>query len=381
MSSLLLAGVRVIDITRLLPGAYATLLMADLGADVIKIEDPRGGDPMRTLPSGGGTHAYFELLNRNKRSVTLDLRADAASAVLDAVLRGADVVVQSFRPATATRLGVDAASIRRTHPRIVHASVNGFGEDGPWANLPAHDVNFQALAGLLAADAPEAPRMLVADIGAAVHAMAGIVAALYHRERTGEGTAIEISLQDAALAWLLVPAARLLANDRATESTELPVFGTHACYNVYRTADGRAIAVGALEPKFWTTFCDRIGRPDLAKRQYEPVRAQRRTIEDVAAIVARRTQDEWLAAFSGVDACVTAVRTADEAIADPLFHQRGVVVRDADRTYVTSPVRTAGQPASDIRPAPALGADTDAILSEAGIGDADRTRLRSAGVI
>jgi alpha-methylacyl-CoA racemase len=165
-----LDGVRVLDLTRLLPGAFATLQMADLGADVVKIEDPRGGDPARAMPPlAGGVSVYFQILNRNKRSATLDLRSPEAAGVLDALAARADVLVESFRPQTSRRLGVDAATLRARHPRLIHASVTGFGQTGPYAERAAHDINYEALGGLLAGEAPEVPRKLVADIGAAMN--------------------------------------------------------------------------------------------------------------------------------------------------------------------------------------------------------------------
>src|SRR3954470_24616004 len=237
-----LDGIRVLDLTRLLPGAYATLLLVDLGAEVIKVEDPRGGDTMRTL--AGGPSRYFEPLNRGKRSVTLDLRSPDAAAVLDALIAGADVLIESFRPSTARRLGVDAAALRARHPRLICASISGFGQSGPYVERAAHDINYQALAGLLRP--PKLPGPLVGDIGSAHQAALAIVAAIVRRLRTGEGSTIDVSIHDAAAAWSIFPTTADLAQ---------------ACYNVYETADGRWLALGALETKFWAGFCERLGVP------------------------------------------------------------------------------------------------------------------------
>src|SRR5271154_6710135 len=196
-----LDGIRVLDLTRLLPGAYATLLLAKLGADVVKIEDPRGGDTMRTL--GGGPSDYFGPLNLGKRSVTLDLRSPDAAGVLDALLARADVLVESFRPSTARRLGVDAAAIRVRHPRVICASMSGFGQTGPYVERAAHDINYQALAGLLRP--PRLPGPLVGDVGSAQQAALAIAAALFERTRTGAGSAIDISIHEAALEWAIFP--------------------------------------------------------------------------------------------------------------------------------------------------------------------------------
>jgi len=338
-----LDGVRVIDLTRLLPGAYATLLLADLGADVVKIEDPRGGDGMRTLATG--PRAYFEPLNRGKRSVTLDLRAPEAAAVLDALLARADVVVDSFRPSTARRLGVDAATLRARHRRLVCASISGFGHSGPYADRAAHDINYQALAGLLKPPAPPGP--LVGDIGAAMQTAIGILAALIERERTGDGSFVDVAIHDAAIAWTMFPASEDLAS---------------ACYTIYETADGEWLALGALEPKFWRGFCERIGRPDLAPLQFAAGGERQRVLDEVRAIMRGRSRDDWLARFADADVCLTPILTPDEAARDPHVVGRRGAWRDE-------------------RAAPALGADTDAVLEEAGVAADVRSRLRAARVI
>jgi alpha-methylacyl-CoA racemase len=327
-----LDGVRVLDLTRLLPGAYATLLLVDLGAEVTKIEDPRGGDTMRTLR--GGPSRYFAPLNRGKRSVTLDLRSPDAAAVLDALIAHADVVVESFRPSTARRLGADADTLRSRHSRLIHASISGFGQSGPYLERAAHDINYQALAGLVRP--PALPGPLVGDIGSAHQAALAIVAALVERSRTGVGRAIDISIHEAARAWAMFPTTGDLAQ---------------ACYNVYETADGRWLALGALEAKFWTAFCERLGVTVTA------------SIDEIRARVRTRSRDEWLAHFVGTDVCLTEVLTPDEAERDPHLAARNANAAAGNAS------------------APALGADTDAALDAAGINAAERERLRAAGVI
>jgi len=380
-----LSNVRVLDLTRLLPGAQLTLVLADLGADVVKIEDPRGGDPGRHLPPvPGGTSAHFQVLNRNKRSITLNLRSPDAAPVLDAVLAQADVIVESFRPPTAQRLGVDAATLRARHPRVIHASINGFGDAGPSAAQAAHDINFQAISGLLTVE-KQVPPILIGDIGAAMNAAAGILAALYQRERTGVGAAVEVSIHEAALSWLLVPAARRLMGQAA--ALGLPVDGSHACYNIYTTADDRHVALGALEAKFWEAFCGRIGRPDFVPLQYVED-AQPRILDDVCALMRTRTRDDWVAFFNGVEACLTPVNSVDEALSDPQVVARATVTRHGGSTYLTTPIRiTAGSNDDrhaeriDVHAAPALGAHTDDLLEAAGIDAVLRADLRARGVI
>jgi alpha-methylacyl-CoA racemase len=350
-----LDGVRILDFTRLLPGAYATLLLSDLGADVIKIEDPQGGDLGRRMP------AMFAVLNRNKKSMALDLRRAEAAAVVDALAARSDVVVDSFRPGTARRLGVDPKTLRARHPRLVCASITGFGADGPYVDRAAHDINYEALAGVLVGPDGQvnAPGALVADVGAAMQAAIGILGALVQGARTGNGAVVDISIHDAALTWSMFPWTADLAS---------------ACYSLYETADGRWLALGALEPKFWRGFCERIGRPDLAARQDATGAERHRIWSEVRAIMRTRTRDEWLAVFGDADVCLTEVATRDEALDDPHFAARGLIARHEGVTYVTSP-------GIDVRPSPALGADTDRVLDDAGIDASERARLRSGGVI
>ena len=322
-----LDGVRVLDLTRLLPGAYATLLLADLGAEVVKIEDPRGGDTMRSLR--GGPSRYFAALNRGKRSITLDLRSPEAAAVLDALIAGADALIESFRPSTARRLGVDAGTLRARHPRLIHASIRGVGQSGPYVEKAAHDLNYQALAGLLRP--PRLPGPLVGDIGSAHQAALAIVAALVERSRTGVGRAIDMSIHEAAAAWAMFPETLDLAQAR---------------YNVYETSDGEWLALGALEEKFWTGFCERVGVPITAG------------VDEVRAVMRGRTRDEWLARFADADVCLTRVYAPEEVAADP-----HVTARHATADAIPAP--------------PSLGADTDAVLDAAGIDDTARARLRA----
>jgi alpha-methylacyl-CoA racemase len=372
-----LDGVRILDLTRLLPGAYATLLLADLGADVIKLEDPRGGDHARRMPPlADGTSVYFQVLNRNKRSVTLDLRSGEAGAVLDALLSTCDVMVESFRPSTAVRLGLDSAALRARHPRLICASISGFGHSGPYKDRAAHDINYEGLVGLLTSrpGQPRVPPLLVADIGAAMHAAAGILAALFQRERTGHGAFVEISIHEAALSWMLFPGAPALVGGPHDDRGEVPLTGEAACYTVYATADHHYLALGALEPKFWTGFCERIGRPDLASQQAAQGGDRVRVLAEVRAVMRTRTRDEWLAVFADADVCLTPVRTLEEALTDPHLAERGAIVRAGGVTCL-------GAHRVDIRPAPALGADTDAVLEEAGVDVAQRVRLRANGVL
>ena len=346
-----LTGIRVLDLTRLLPGAYATLLLADLGADVVKVEDPRGGDGMRHLAArltptrdASGAASYFELLNRGKRSITLDLRAAPAARVLDPLLARADVVVDSFRPSTAQRLGVDGDTLRARHPRLVCASISGFGRAGPYAEKAAHDINYEALAGLLTP--PAMPGALIGDIGAAMQTAIAILAALLQRQQTGIGSVVDVPIHHAALAWSMFPSTADLES---------------ACYTIYETADGEWLALGALEPKFWRGFCERIGRPDLIPLQHASGDEGSRVLSEVRAILRAHSRSEWLSRFADADVCLTPLLTPVEVSRDPHVVARRLLSRNGT--------------------APVLGADTDAMLEDAGIDAAARAELRIGAVI
>jgi crotonobetainyl-CoA:carnitine CoA-transferase CaiB-like acyl-CoA transferase len=359
-----LGGVRVVDLSRLLPGAFATLMLAELGAEVIKIEDPRGGDPIRHLPPVlHGRGIYDLLLNRGKKSVALDLRDPHSASVLDRLLATADVVVESFRPGAARRLGVSGPQLRLRHPSLVHCAVTGYGQTGPYAERPGHDLNYVALSGLLSADRPtpgELPRMFIADVGGgAMTTVIGVLAALFGRQRHGQGATLDISMHEACLYWVMLPAARDLVPGGTEAVGELPTFGAHASYNVYAAKDDQWIALGALELKFWRAFCESIGRPDLVARHATDAADQAALLEELREVFRSRTRDEWLGLLGDRDVCATPVNTPGDALADP-----HVVARDAVRP--TGPMRTIRPPflahPADLAPAPLVGQHTDAVL-------------------
>ena len=378
-----LTGLRVLDLSRLLPGGFCTMVLADLGAEVIKIEVPEGGDPIRTLFTPAGRAILFDALHRGKRSVTLDLRAAEGRDLLLKLAANADVLVEGFRPGVLHRLGLGLDALRAANPRLVICAITGYGQAGPLRERAGHDLNYLAEAGVLPfaapteGDRPGLPPVQTADLGAgALTAVAGILAALLERQRTGIGQVLDIAMAPGMLPWLAMPAAELLESGSVATGGRAKLHGGLACYGVYPTRDGRWLTVAALEPKFWANLCARLDRPQFVPWQTDLAR-QPEMRADLDALFVSRTLAEWEAFFGNDDVCVAPVRTLDEALARWPDTVRQIVGSDGrPGRIVAGPL---GEASSG--PAPALGADTDAVLSELGVTDPERARLRAAGVI
>jgi len=381
-----LDGLRILDLTRLLPGPFCTMLLGDLGADVIKVEEPRGGDPARHYPPlVGDTGALFLLVNRNKRSVTLDLKAPAGRDLLLRLVDGADVLVESFRPGVMDRLGLGYPALAERNPRLIYATLSGFGQQGPYRDRPGHDLNYLALAGVLGYNVdrqgqPVPPAVQVADLGGGTFGALAIVAAVLARQQTGAGQFVDTSLFGSAVAWLPTLIASLFASGTPPAPSEPRLAGGLAQYDVYRTADGRFISLGALEPKFWQAFLEQIERPELATRPTDEVRAA------VRDVFAQRTYAEWIEVLGPVETCWAPVQTLDEALADPQLQALGLLQsiehpRLGPLAQLGPPFTLSATPAQLRRPPPELGQDTAALLAELGLSDDDVQHLRATGVI
>jgi alpha-methylacyl-CoA racemase len=345
-----LAGIRVLDLTRLLPGGFCTLLLADFGADVIKVEDMGAGDYARADP------ASFAALNRGKRSIQLDLKSDAGRQAFLRLARDADVVIESFRPGVMDRLGVGWDVLREVKPTLVYCAITGYGQDGPLSARAGHDLNYLARTGVLALSGDASPvqsSVQIADVaGGALMAAFGILAAL----RTGQGQFVDISMADGALSLLAMPAAQLLAGGAPPRRGELVLGGRLLCYRPYRCADGW-VSMGALEPKFWAAFCRGVERPDLVEHQFDAPGSDAHA--EVEAIFAGRSRAEWEAFNGEHDCCVEPVLELDEALADEHVRARGMVAG----SLLGNPIRLSETPADPFRgPPPGLGEHTDELL-------------------
>lgn len=364
-------------------------MLADLGADVVKVEDPRGGDGLRWIPPLAGEQSgAFHALNRNKRSLALDLSRPGGAAAFLRLSGGADVVVESFRPGVLDRLGLGWEALHRAHPRLVLCSITGYGQDGPYAGRAGHDLDYCAVTGLLAANGPAErplpPGPQVADVaGGAWPAVAGILAALVGRGASGEGAHVDISMAEGALATLALPLAMAAARGAPVARPDL-LTGAAACYDTYRTKDGRWVALAALEPKFFATFCEAVGRPDLAARQWDDGGSGPRA--DLAALFAGRTREEWAAFADAHDCCVAPVWEGDEPARDPHLAARGAFLEvptpweGRAMPGVASPVRVRGV-VPPRRPAPRLGEHGARVLAEAGFSPEEIERLRADGLL
>lgn len=393
MSGKPLAGIRVLDLTRLLPGPVCTLHLADLGADVIKIEDTGAGDYARTLGAPPGQEApVFLAINRNKRGLRLDLKqADGVAVFLD-LARTAQVVVESFRPGVVDRLGVSYDAVRRVNPAIVYCSISGYGQTGPYRELAGHDLNYNSYAGFTdqtgpADGDPVIPNLQVADIlgGAVVPAM-GILAALIDAQRSGEGRYIDAAMTEGVLVHNLQALSAVVAEGKSRPRGRDLLSGREACYNVYRTSDGRHMAVGALETKFWNDVCDVLERPDLKSCHWAAGGDPAPAVAALRDIFASRTQAHWVAAFEGHDCCVTPVIRLDEAIEDPQHQAREMFVHarhptGGDVLQFAPPFKLSRFTFEVERPAPAPGQHAEEILDALGYDAARVARLRARGVI
>jgi len=392
-----LEGLKVLDLSRLLPGGFCSLLLADFGADVIKVEDTQMGDYIRWAhpvyegadPSARG--ALFLSLNRGKRSIRIDLKSDAGKAVLLRLVRDADVLLESFRPGVLDRLGVGYERLKEENPRLVYCAISGYGQDGPYRNRSGHDINYLGLNGVLAlsgeADGPPIQAAgQIADLGGgALMACFGILTALRERDRSGEGQMVDVSMFDGALSWLAMVAARYFAEDVPPRRGGLELAGSLICYRPYQCADGW-VTLGALEPKFWQAWCRGVGREDLIEQQFAPLGSA--VGVEVGGIFMERTRDEWQAFASEHDCCLEPVLELSEALDSELVRAREMVAT-LDQPGAEKPVRLLGVPVKLDRtpgdpnraPGPALGEHTGEVLQAAGYSAEEIAALTKSGAI
>jgi crotonobetainyl-CoA:carnitine CoA-transferase CaiB-like acyl-CoA transferase len=384
-----LAGVKVLDLTRLLPGPVATLHLADLGADVIKIEDPAAGDYARHMgpEAGGGSSIFFRLVNRNKRGLRLDLKRPEGREAFLRLARDADIIVEGFRPGVVDKLGIGYAVVAALNPRIVYCAITGYGQTGPYRDWAGHDINYIGFAGVLdqigSADGPPVlPNFQIGDLlGGALVPLVGMLAALADARAHGRGCYVDVAMTDAVFAHAIFPLVGLLGQGRPVSRGADLLSGGVPCYGVYATSDGRYMAVGALERKFWEKLCAVLERPDLVPLHLATGETGRWAREELAHIFAGQPQSHWREKFRAADCCVTPVLDLAEAMDNEQLRARGMVVQDGGLPQFAPPYRLSEYRFEIERPAPAPGEHSEQILAEAGYSREDIAQLRGQGVI
>jgi crotonobetainyl-CoA:carnitine CoA-transferase CaiB-like acyl-CoA transferase len=376
-----LDGITVVDLSRLLPGPYCSMILADHGARVIAVEDKR------FLADG----LFINTVNRNKEHMTLNLKTAAGKKIFHRLVKSADVVMEGFRPGVVSKLGVDYETVAAVNPAIVYCSISGYGQDGPFRNRVGHDVNYLSWSGVLdligpAEGPPSIPGVQFADIaGGGMNAAIGILLALFARNRTGEGQYIDISMTDAMVGFL--PAALFFQQltGKGPQRANAILSHRYACYNTYETADGRFLSIGAVEYRFWKQLCDLLDLPAYVPLQYDDSRREE-IISALREIFKEKRMAEWATLLGDHDICWGKVQNLNEVLGDPLFREREMVVDDEDQNG--NPVATLGvsvklsqTPGSVRTPPKRFGESTHAILKELGYGRAQIETFEQEGVI
>jgi len=384
-----LGETRVLDLSALLPGPYCSRILADFGAEVIKIERPGGGDRTRSVPPvRDGESLLFRLLNHGKKSITLDLKSREGREAFLRLVGAADVLLESFRPGVMERLGLGDGSLRGANPRLIHCALSGYGQAGPYRGRAGHDLNYVGLSGLLVltGQEEEMPVLLgapVADLAGGLWAAIGILLALHARGLDGAGRRVDTSLLGAAVSCLPVALAGLMGKEPVRRGVGA-LTGGLACYHVYRCKDDGFITLAALEPEFWAAFCRAVEREDLLGGQYAPAVTGEPTFDSLRALFETRTRQEWTTYLSGVDCCSEPVYTIEEALSSPPVMALGMIrgaslLPPVDVSTLAAP---AGPSADTVGRAPQLGEHTDAILQDVcGYTPEEVQELREKGVV
>ena len=385
-----LQGVRVLDLSRLLPGPYCSQMLADFGADVVKLEDMERGDYLRDFPPCGERWSVlYDSVNRNKRSITIDLKQEAGKAVFRDLVRHYDVLIEGFRPGVMDKLGLGYESLHEINPRLIYCAITGYGQDGPYKFQGGHDINYLSFAGItgLFGEQDGNPAMgdiQIADIGGgALMAVIGILLALQARSVTGRGQFCDISMLDGVVSWLPFILAKFGAGEKPVRGTGL-LGGSYACYQIYPTADGRYLSLGALEEKFWVGFCRLIGREEYIDRQMD-LAAQPEMIRSLQEMFRQKSQIDWLDFFAGQDLCLSPVNELAQVLEDPQIRHRRMIVPMAEETSTLLltgiPIKLSDTPGQIQTGSPAQGEHTRQILAEAGYSDAALARLAEQKII
>jgi alpha-methylacyl-CoA racemase len=381
-----LSGLKVLDLTMNLPGPYMTWLLADMGADVVKIENPVGGDYARALgasPSGKNS-LFFEAVNRNKKSVGLNLKHPEGRRLFLELLDTYDVVAEGFRPGTMDNLDLSFETMSKRQPRVIQVSISGYGQDGPNRLRAGHDVNYLSLAGIIGVTGTKEgesviPGIQIADLaGGSLMAMTGLLAAVIQRQNTGKGQMVDVSMFHGSLSLATMIYSGVASGMDQPIPGGMFLTGKIPCYRLYRTKDDRYMSLGALEFKFWQNFCTAVDRQDLMGNQF----GGPEIIDELVKIFASRTLDEWVALMKDHDSCCEPVLKLDDAVNSELVKSRNMIQQiEEGQQLLASPLSFSDSPSAEYRPSPGLGEHTQEILSQLGLSKDDFERLSSEGVI
>jgi len=392
-----LDGIKILELARVPPAELPGMFFADMGADVLKIDTP----PSEPESEEWRRRAAFVYVNRNKRSLALNMKAPEGQALFKKLAAGADVIIEGFRPGVMKRLGADYESIRAVNPRVVYCSLSGFGHNGPYRDYPAHDGNYLSLAGILGLIGepdrkPVFPLNLVADYaGASMHGALGVMFALFARERTGKGQHVDVSYLDTSVALLAAtPNMRFFFSDgMAPKRGEGFLGGSYPYYAIYETKDKKLLTIGCTEPWLWENFCKAVSRPDLARFARQPDQFVRAANADeikargeVEAIIRTKNRDEWYDLLVKADVCVGKVYDPEEMVQDPQVQARDMIVEVKHPTHGTVkefgiPIKLSATPGTVRTAAPATGEHTDQVLRELGMSAGDITALREKKIV
>jgi len=384
-----LEGIRVLDLSRMLPGPYCSMMLADLGAEVVKVEEPTLGDPTRRSPPLiDGKSVSFNQVNRHKKSIAIDLKQGEGRDIFLKLASRADCVLEQFRPGVVNRLGINYAAVAEVNPGIIYCSLTGFGQNGPHRERSGHDLNYLALSGVLGLTTdergkPVIPGVQVADLAGGMIAAFAILAALLARNKTGRGQYVDVSMFDVMLSMLPIPAAHHFAGQTIEVGGKYVLSGAYPFYNVYETSDGKFMTLGALEPKFWANFCRKVDRDDLIARQFDSGERRSDLFNQVEEIFKTRTRDEWVELMRDADSCCEPVLSMTEAFEHAQTRAREMVeeMDAAGARQLGSSYKMSDTPPRCMTTAPMLGEHTDVLLRELGFDDRQLSKLRDARVI
>lgn len=388
-----LKGIHILDFTRLYPGPLGTMMLADMGAEVIKIEDMNTPDYMRFYPPYiASESAGYLAVNRSKRSIALNLKHKKGVDILFLLLATADIVVEQFRPGVMDEMGLGYEAARRVKDDIIYVSLTGYGQNGPYARDAGHDINYIGYAGILSTTGsrktgPILPGAQIADVaGGAYMTIIACLSALWAKEKTGQGQKVDVSMLDAILPLMTLQMAHYHAAGLAPAPGEAALTGGLACYGVYKCADGKYIALGILEEKFWKSFCEMVGRPEWIDQQFVIGEEAERLRGAIGALFKTRTRDEWIAAAKEYDTCLTPVLEIGEIETDPQVQARNMIIEQTHPVCgkikgIGVPLKFSQTPAKPSLPPPVLGKDTAAIMEEIGYKPEEIKALRKEGVI